>query len=1101
MTRSIRTPTALALGGAVPDFRSLFESAPGLYLVLRPDFVIVAASDAFLRATMTRREDILGREMFDVFPDNPDDPTATGVSNMRASLERVRETGKPDAMAIQKYDIRRPKSEGGGFEERYWSPVNSPVFAREGGGLAYIIHRVEDVTDFVHLKQQGIEQNRLTEALKVRTEQMEGEIYLRAQQLQAANQQLRAANERLDQLDQLKTQFFANVSHELRTPLALIIGHADKLMSGPQRAAQERRELSTIARNARVLLAHVNDLLDVSKLAAGEMRLDYADTDLATLVRLIAGQFDVVAQEKQLDYALDIAAGLRAQVDSEKIGRVLLNLLANAFKFTPSGGIIRCALRAQAPYAVLEVADSGPGIPASKRQVVFERFRQLDGGENRRFGGTGLGLAIAREFAELHHGTIDIADAPEGGALFSVRVPLCAPEGTALRPVRAALPSLAVDAFPRGEPQRPVGANAAGSDVRPLVLVIEDNPEMNRFVCDCMGGEFRTLSAYDGREGLRLAIEARPDLILSDVMMPELGGEALVQALREQHDLDATPIVLLTAKTDDELKVRLLRQGAQDYVTKPFAVAELLTRVRNLVTGKQSRDQRIQAEQRLRALMESAPDAIVVVDERGTIVLVNARTEAVFGYPRAELLGQSVEALIPERFRAAHLAHRIAYQGGPALRALGSGGELCAVRRDGTEIPVEISLSPVMTGAGMQVFSAIRDISARKRVLEQLREARDAAERANRTKSTFLATASHDLRQPLQTLSLLNGALRRMVSEVDATEALAQQEAAIGVMSRLLNALLDISKLESGAVKPQISSWRLSVLFEQMRREFSGLAATKGLQLLIEPCECWVTTDLSLVGQVLRNFLSNALKYTERGAVTLCCRTRGDQARLEVSDTGIGMAPQELTRIGTEFYQIGVPSNASREGYGLGLSIVGRIVKLLGLKLDVESEVGKGSTFALSLPAAAMPAESREKCAPPALERPKHAHHLLVVEDDPAVLRATCMLLRAEGYIVAAATSVAEALERIRANPAIELLITDYHLAGGETGTQVLSSVRELRGPGFRAIMITGDTSAAARGLGEDEALSFLSKPVESGELIRRLESVLEPRKATGRPG
>ncbi|HYG62493.1 MAG TPA: PAS domain-containing protein [Thermoanaerobaculia bacterium] len=183
-----------------PDFRVLFESAPGLYLVLTPDLRIIAASDAYLQATMTKREEILGRDLFEVFPDNPEDTAASGTRNLRASLERVLATKKPDAMAVQKYDIRRPEEDSGGFEERYWSPVNSPVFATNSE-IAYIIHRVEDVTDFVRLRQQGIEQTRRTEALQSEAERMEAEIFLRAQQLQEANAQLREVNAQIEQRD------------------------------------------------------------------------------------------------------------------------------------------------------------------------------------------------------------------------------------------------------------------------------------------------------------------------------------------------------------------------------------------------------------------------------------------------------------------------------------------------------------------------------------------------------------------------------------------------------------------------------------------------------------------------------------------------------------------------------------------------------------------------------------------------------------------------------------------------------------------------------------------------------------------------------------
>jgi len=190
---SQRTPRK---GG--PDFQTLFESAPGLYLVLEPDLTIAAVSDAYLRATMTERAAILGRGIFDVFPDNPEEPEATGVENLRASLARVIARKKPDAMAVQKYDIRRPEEAGGGFEVRHWSPVNSPVFG-PSGEVAFIIHRVEDVTEFIRLKQQEADQGRRASELLTEAARMEAEVFRRAQELQEVNLQLRQLQARLEE--------------------------------------------------------------------------------------------------------------------------------------------------------------------------------------------------------------------------------------------------------------------------------------------------------------------------------------------------------------------------------------------------------------------------------------------------------------------------------------------------------------------------------------------------------------------------------------------------------------------------------------------------------------------------------------------------------------------------------------------------------------------------------------------------------------------------------------------------------------------------------------------------------------------------------------
>lgn len=180
-----------------PDFRALFESAPDLYLVLTPELTIVAVSDAYARATMTKREEVIGRGIFDVFPDNPDDPVTEGVRNLRASLERVRQNRVVDTMPVQKYDIRRPEAEGGGFEERFWSPVNSPVFGPTGE-LAYIIHRVEDVTEFVRMKQAGVKQQQLTNEFQTQVEKMESEVFLRTQEVAETSRQLKEANQELD---------------------------------------------------------------------------------------------------------------------------------------------------------------------------------------------------------------------------------------------------------------------------------------------------------------------------------------------------------------------------------------------------------------------------------------------------------------------------------------------------------------------------------------------------------------------------------------------------------------------------------------------------------------------------------------------------------------------------------------------------------------------------------------------------------------------------------------------------------------------------------------------------------------------------------------
>ena len=408
-----------------------------------------------------------------------------------------------------------------------------------------------------------------------------------------ATHELAAATRKVLAHEDAKTRFFANVSHELRTPLALILGPAERLAAAPDLSPDRRAELDVVVRNARTLLQQVNNLLDVARLEAKEAALTPARTDVARVVRVAAAHFEALAVERDVALTVDAPTELHAVVDRDKLARVLLNLLSNAFKLTPSGGRVRCALRAAGDGFAIEVADSGPGVPEAQRDVVFDRFRQLDGGTTRRFGGSGLGLAIVKDFVELHGGRVHVADAPEGGALFVVELPVRA-AGDATAAAEGAH-DVVVDEEAAAQvlaelraPATPPPDDEKGDG--PLVLVVEDNPEMNRFVRERLAPEHRTAAASDGRAGLDKARALQPDLVVTDVMMPGMGGDELVRALRADPATADVPVLVLTAKADDPLRVRMLEDGAQDYVMKPFSAAELRARVRNLVAAKRARD-------------------------------------------------------------------------------------------------------------------------------------------------------------------------------------------------------------------------------------------------------------------------------------------------------------------------------------------------------------------------------------------------------------------------------------------------------------------------------------------------------------------------------
>jgi signal transduction histidine kinase len=410
---------------------------------------------------------------------------------------------------------------------------------------------------------------------------------------EAANKKITQLYQKTLELDTLKSQFFANVSHELRTPLTLILAPLERRLrrpDSPDFPEAERHETEIMLRNARQLYRHVTDLLDAAKLEAGRMTLAWAQLDLVKIVRTMASHFESLAAERHIDYTVTVPETLSAEMDGEKLQRILLNLLSNAFKFTPGGGAIALRLSEKDGDALIEVQDNGPGVPAALREVVFERFRQGEGEAHRRHGGTGLGLAIVKDFVELHRGTATLDEAPGGGALFSVRLPLDAPHGTVLgTPMeldeiidRQAIEELEA----RAAESSPREGQVAGTDA-PLVLVVEDNPDMNEFIAATLRPRYRVASACNGREGIDKAVALQPDLILSDVMMPVMSGDEMVVALRHEHGMENVPIVMLTAKTDDELRVRLFKEGVQDYLNKPFSTEELLARIGGLVASRQ----------------------------------------------------------------------------------------------------------------------------------------------------------------------------------------------------------------------------------------------------------------------------------------------------------------------------------------------------------------------------------------------------------------------------------------------------------------------------------------------------------------------------------
>jgi signal transduction histidine kinase len=573
------------------DYQALFVHAPGLYMVLEPNaprFTILEATNAYLAATLTKRASMVGRGLFEVFPDDPNDPHATGTSNLRASLERAIASRAPDTMAVQKYPVQRPESEGGGFEERFWSVVNTPVLDARGG-VRFVIHRAVDVTDLVLAR-------RSSEEHVERTRAMELEVLARSQELDAANNELRGANERLSELDKAKTVFFSNISHEFRTPLTLMLGPVEDCLADRQAPlpprARERLEL--VHHNTLRLLKLVNRLLDFSRIEAGRMTATFAPTDLAAFTTELASMFQSAAVKAGLTLEIDCPPLTEpALADRDLWEKIVLNLLSNAFKFTFAGRIA-VKLEEQGRELVLRVSDTGTGIPADQLALIFERFHRVEGARGRTHEGTGIGLALVQDLVRLHGGTISVESAVDVGSTFTVTIPRAATAPSSAGPdVGLADPSgeraiFAAEAHgwvaaPETEARAPASTGR--------ILFADDNAELRVYVSGLLAPTYAVEVVADGRQALARARESRPDLVLSDVMMPELDGFGLLRELRADPSTRDIPVILLSARAGEEAAIEGLDASADDYLAKPFSARELLARVRTHV--ELARDRRV----------------------------------------------------------------------------------------------------------------------------------------------------------------------------------------------------------------------------------------------------------------------------------------------------------------------------------------------------------------------------------------------------------------------------------------------------------------------------------------------------------------------------
>lgn len=527
---------------------------------------------------------------------------------------------------------------------------------------------------------------------------------------------------------------------------------------------------------------------------------------------------------------------------------------------------------------------------------------------------------------------------------------------------------------------------------------------------------------------------------------------------------------------------------------------ELRQTQRHLDTAESRRE-----EDRLRTMVESAPCAMVMTDAGGRIVLANAQAEKLFGYRREELIGQSVELLVPEQLRGQHSDDRRSYMADPQMRPMGIGRDLYARRKDGSQVPVEIGLSAVKTKEGMLILASMADITERKRAEAALQQAKADAEKANQAKSRFLAYVSHDLRTPMNAILGMVGLALEKTAEPSVKDYLQTAKDSADLLLALLNDLLDCAKIESGKLALEAAPFSLRRVLDQTTRVLTVRATQKGISFscsVLPDAPDWLVGDHVRLRQILLNLAGNGIKFTEQGEVAISVRVESqtsDETRLEfaVRDTGIGILPCDVNRIFQPFAQADLATARRFGGTGLGLAISSSLVAMMGGRIWVESEPEKGSTFRFTvrLPLAKQPPVELDT-GPDVLAPSTASLRVLVVEDNPANQKLAAYILNDRGHTVEIAGDGRQALRMAQENT-YDAILMDVSLPGMD-GLETTAAIRaQERGePRVPIIAVTASAMQGDRERCLEVGMNgFLSKPINGRQMIALVESL-----ASGKP-
>ncbi len=790
--------------------------------------------------------------------------------------------------------------------------------------------------------------------------------------------------EALAELDRAKTAFFSNVSHEFRTPLTLMLGPLEEMLNRSDAIpAETHGQLEVVHRNSLRLLKLVNTLLDFSRIEAGRTQANFEQVDLAVYTRDLASAFRSTMEKAGLKFDVELAP-LSGQtfVDRDMWEKIVFNLLSNAFKFTFEGKIT-VTLNEETGNVVLRVADTGTGIPAEELPNVFKRFHRVQNARSRTHEGTGIGLALVHELVKFHGGSIAVESSVGKGTVFTVRIP----EGKSHLPAeRIGVSRQQVSAGLRNDvfveeagywaPGEPAGLpdkmeSAGASAERARVLVVDDNADMRQYISRLLRDRYELAFAGNGVEALAAAREHKPELILSDIMMPRMDGVELLHEIRRDETLRTLPVILLSARAGGEAQVEGIQHGADDYLVKPFSGRELLARmdthlrmarIRTEVAKneKRLRDEAQSARERLDSVLSSIEEQFIILDADWRYLYVNDRVIEATKKSREELLNRSLWEVFPEvrkggfydhARKAADTRHpvRFEYLYEPWQRwfdiRIYPSPEGVAILL--TDITDRRRMQDALQSAQNELVQMNQDLE--RRVQDRTASLREAIEQMEE----FSYSVSHDLRSPARAMQGYAQALREDFGDKLDNQGQRYLDRILQSSARMDRLILDILTYSRVSRRDiQLQPVSLDKLVRDVIDQYPEFTPGRA-RIQIQGKLPEVLGHEPSLTQIFSNLLANAVKFVHPGTtpeILIRSEPRAGQVRVWIEDNGIGIKPEYQGRLFGMFERI--HPEGRYEGTGIGLAIVRKATERMGGKVGVESDGTHGSRFWVQLPVA-----------------------------------------------------------------------------------------------------------------------------------------------------